>query len=122
MTTERTAAKLEKFNKKYKPDECSDEAIRDLQVKTWRSEVYSHFVMPPAIATMDSGDIGYKFTCKLDPSKYVTRSRVDESTSNLLHHVNSCNPSVLSTAIPSLSTYTVGRFRYLVTTWSAHYA
>jgi len=121
-TAERTAAKLERFNKKYKPDEHTDEAIRDLQVKTWRSEVYSHFVMPPAIATMESGDIGYKFTCKLDPSKYVTRSRVDESTSNLLRHVNSCDPSPLSAAVPSLSTYSVGRFRYLVATWSARYA
>ena len=36
----------------------------DLQVKTWHSDVYMHFIMPPAIVMMDSGDTGYKFTCK----------------------------------------------------------
>jgi hypothetical protein len=121
-TAERIATKLEKFNKKYKPDQNSDEGIRDLQVKTWHSKVYSHFVMPPAIAMMDSGDIGHRFSCKLDPSKYVTRNRIDESTSNLVCHVNTCNPSISSASLPSISTYTLGRFRYLVATWSVCWA
>ena len=108
--------------KKYNPDQNSDEAIRDLQVKTWRSEVYSHFVMPPAITTMDSGDVGYKFSCKLDPSKYVARNRIDESTSNLICHANTCNPSASPALVPSLSTYNVGRFRYLIAMWSARRA
>ena len=74
--------KLNNFNKKYKPDTNSAEAIRgmhdffvlyslqlsqfmvDLQCKGWHSSVYSHFVMPPTITTMESGDIAYKFVCK----------------------------------------------------------
>jgi hypothetical protein len=71
---------------------------------------------------MDSGDVGYKFACKLDPSKYVTRSRTDESTSNLIRHVNTCDPPTSPASVASFSTYTVGRFRYLVATWSARRA
>jgi len=40
-TAERIAAKLEKFDEKYQSNLNSDEAIRDRQVKTWRSGVYS---------------------------------------------------------------------------------
>ena len=36
----------------------------DLQCNTWHSEAYSHFIMPPTIMMMDSGEIGYKLTCK----------------------------------------------------------
>ncbi len=109
-TAECITAKLAKFNKKYKPDQHSDKGIHGLQVKTWHSEVYTHFVMPPAIMTMDSGDIGYQFVCKLDPSKYVTHSCMDKSTSNLICHVNTCSPSTSSASTPSVSNYSVGQF------------
>jgi hypothetical protein len=77
--------------------------------------------MPPAIMMMDSGDIGYKFVCKVDPSKYVTRNRIDDSTSNLVRHVNLCDPSNLSNPV-LLPAYTAGQFRYLVAAWSARRA
>jgi hypothetical protein len=121
-TAERIALRLEKFNAKYQPDLNSDEAIRDRQVKVWRSKVYSHFVMPPPITTMESRDIGYRFACETNPSKYVTRSRVDESTSNLARHVQTCGSSTSSPSPSSVSTYNLGRFRYLVAAWSARRA
>ena len=117
----------------------------DLQHKTWHSKAYSHFIMPPAITTMDSGEIGYKFICKgsaitslfilhkftcaeyptcsftSDSSKHVTCSHVDESTSNLVWHANTCNPST-SAAIPALSSFDWGRFQYLIAAWSAQHA
>ena len=147
---------------KYKPEKNSPETIRgmcdlsccihfdlpslavDLQCKTWRSKVYLHFIMPPAITTMDSGEIGYRFTCKRyiifsshvmlhaddnlfhahlptsDPSRHIKHNRIDESTSNLAWHVNSCDPSAASS--PAVSTFDVGRFRYLVAAWSARCA
>ena len=78
--------------------------------------------MPPTITEMDSGDIGYKFACKLDPSKYIACNRINEYTSNLVHHVNTCTPLTSSASVPSFSTYNVGKFRYLIATWSAHRA
>src|SRR5260221_11684304 len=113
-TAECIAAKLAKFNKKYKPDQHSNKGICGLQVKTWCSEVYTHFVMPPAIMMMDSGDISYQFICKLGLC-----SCMDESTSNLICHVNTCSPSTSSASTPSISNYSVGQFQYLVATWSA---
>ena|SRR5260221_11369113 len=65
-TAECIATKLTKFNKKYKPDQHSNKGICGLQVKTWCSKVYTHFVMPPTIMMMDLGDISYQFVCKLD--------------------------------------------------------
>ena len=71
---------------------------------------------------MDSGDIGYKFMCRADSSKYITRSRIDESTSNLIRHVQTCDCSTSSSSLAPVSTFTVGRFRYLVAAWSARRA
>ena len=39
-----------------------------------------------------------------DSSKHVTRSRIDESTSNLVRHANTCDPST-SAAIPVLLSF-----------------
>ena len=55
-----------------------------------------------------------------DPSKCITRSRIDESTSNLNRHAKICGPS---TSTPTaVSTVDQGRFRYLVAAWSARHA
>jgi len=64
-----------------------------------------------------------RFLCQFtsDPLKYVTRSRIDDSTSNLLRHVAICNPSALPTIAPT-SNFDLGRFRYLVAAWSARRA
>lgn len=73
--------------------------------------------------TMDSGDIGYRFECKSDSSKYITRSSIDESTSNLNCHVQLCDStSSSSSSLTPLSTYDVGNFQYLVAAWSAQHA
>jgi hypothetical protein len=82
VTTGRGADRLNRFNKKYQPNLYSAESILgmsnmmslyslqltqlvlDLQCKGWHSDVYSHFVMPPEIITMVSGEIGYLFICK----------------------------------------------------------
>ena len=56
-----------------------------------------------------------------DSSKRITRHRLDESTSNLLRHVNTCSPSAPATS-PPLPTWHKGRFRYLAAAWSAHRA
>lgn len=50
----------------------------------------------------------------------MTRSRIDETTSNLLRHANACSPLISTT--PAVSTFDVGRFRYLVGAWSARCA
>jgi hypothetical protein len=98
--------------------------------------------MPPAIITLESGDIGYLFTCKRwpiflkplttllhadvtrtprNPSKRITRPRTDESTSNLNRHAKSCDLSTAAASMPR-SNYEIGLFRYLVATWSARRA
>ena len=56
-----------------------------------------------------------------DSSKHVTRSRIDESTSNLVRQANTCDPST-SAAIPVLSSFDRGHFQYLIAAWSARHA
>ena len=56
-----------------------------------------------------------------DPSKCITRHRLDETTSNLVRHVKTCEPST-STHLPPFSSYAIGRFRYLIAAWSARRA
>ena len=55
-----------------------------------------------------------------NPSKQITCSRMDETTSNLVRHVNGCNPSV-ATPI-AVSIFNTGHFWYLVAAWSAQCA
>ena len=118
--------------------------MADLQYRTWHSGVYSHFVMPPAVVEMGSAVIGYKFVCQKcviipsvlhlqvwfvliyptfrstrDPSKYVMCSCTDESTSNLLCHVNACDDSDSNNSVISASNFDLGWPCYLVGAWSA---
>ena len=122
------------------------ECVAELQRKIWRSDTYTHYNMPPDIITMDLGEVGYKFVCKRsvirfissvppllpadphscsftsDPLKYITRSRIDESTSNLVRHANKCNhPASTDTCTPA-SSFNVGQFQYLVVAWSSCHA
>jgi hypothetical protein len=102
--------------------------------------------MPPEIITMASGEIGYVFVCKRsaffppsfittlscadvaltqpltsNPSKFISRARSDDSTSNLTRHAKSCGIAP-STALTPESNFDLGRFRYLVAAWSARRA
>ena len=62
------------------------------------------------------------FQSTRDPSKYVTHSRTDESTSNLLRHINACDDSDSNNSVISASNFDLGRFRYLIGAWSARCA
>ncbi|KAF8574727.1 hypothetical protein K439DRAFT_1371668, partial [Ramaria rubella] len=82
-----------------------------------------HFKMPPEIKI--SGDnIKYLFICKSNPSKSVTRSCMDDSTSNLVAHKTRCAPKQVtgSSSIKSFVhglTYNYSRMCYLLTLWVA---
>ncbi|KAF8589235.1 hypothetical protein K439DRAFT_1612952 [Ramaria rubella] len=91
--------------------------------KAWTSDVYAHFKMPPEIKIV--GDcIKYVFICKLKPSKSITRSRLDDSTSNLVMHKTCCAPDE-ATSVSTIksfahgSTYMYGQMRYLLVLWVA---
>jgi hypothetical protein len=100
--------------------------------------------MPPEITTTVSGEIGYVFICKRsaffpfihnnlsscadvaltqpltsNPSKFISRARSDDSTSNLTRHAKSCG---ISPSTAPESNFDLGRFRYLVAAWSARRA
>ena len=62
-------------------------------------------------------------TCQLtsDSSKYITCHCINETTSNLIQHANSCSPSTSTTPTPT-SNFNAGSFRYLVAAWTAHRA
>jgi hypothetical protein len=78
-------------------------------MKSWKSPVYEHFVMPPNIIVQKNGVVSYVFMCRQcvyfihrflvftnifhrKPSISVSRRREDKSTSNLLSHAKSCDP------------------------------
>ena len=140
------STKLQNFNLKYKPGVNSAEAIHgscnfimlnplqltqfiDLQCKGWHSDVSSHFIMPPELIMMESGEVGYKFLCKWsviltsplqvcivlmtcqlsDSSKYITHNHTNETTSNLICHANSCGSHTSTTSTP-VSNFDVGSF------------
>jgi len=113
------------------------------QMKTWTSGVYSHFRSPPTII-VEGGVVKYKFTCRkpkcvsssfyfIDYANWpriysckiqreVTRTRTDESTSNLNRHVKSCDqkatpPGQAITDFAHGSTYNKAEFWYLVSLW-----
>ena len=53
-----------------------------------------------------------------NPSKHLTCNRIDKTTSNLIWHANSCDPSTSTTPTPT-SNFDVGSFRYLMAAWTA---
>ncbi|GJE85026.1 hAT transposon family protein [Phanerochaete sordida] len=119
------ARKKARFEKKYKISEYTDKEILVKQMASWRSSVYDHFE-PPEIIVVD-GEIKYKFICKTSPStKPLTRARWDDSTSNLVRHVNACNksskPPPGQKAIDDFAqgtTYNPAKFRVKLNIWIA---
>ncbi|KAF8581924.1 hypothetical protein K439DRAFT_1288997, partial [Ramaria rubella] len=86
-------------------------------------EVYAHFKMPLEI-NISGDNIKYLFICKLNPSKSVTRSCMDDLMSNLIAHKTRCAPKQVtgSSSIKSFvhgSMYSYSRMRYLLTLWVA---
>ncbi|KAF8973359.1 hypothetical protein BDZ97DRAFT_1752337 [Flammula alnicola] len=80
MTTE--AQRRAKFEARYKCSTTSPEKVLELQMKSWKSDVYKHFKMPPAIVEDNKGNVQYSYTCLSrysHPSSSVTRARHDES-------------------------------------------
>lgn len=57
-----------------------------------------------------------------DSSRRIKRRRLDETTSNLLRHVNTCTPPTSPLPSTPFSSFTIGRFRYLVAAWAARRA
>ncbi|KAF8575009.1 hypothetical protein K439DRAFT_1370979 [Ramaria rubella] len=97
--------------------------MSEQQQKAWTSDIYDLFKMPPEIKVVGDG-IKYMFICKSNPSKSVTRSCIDDSTSNLVAHKTRCAPDKAkgSSSIKSFahgSMYTHGCMRYLLAIWVA---
>ncbi|GJF00030.1 hypothetical protein PsYK624_163070 [Phanerochaete sordida] len=119
------AAKKARFAKKYKVSEKTNEEILEAQQALWRSFVYDHFEAP--VIVIVDGEVKYKFICKTSPStKPLTRARWDDSTSNLVRHVNACKktskPPPGQKAIDAFaqgSTYNPAKFRIKLSIWIA---
>ncbi|KAF8573057.1 hypothetical protein K439DRAFT_1074760 [Ramaria rubella] len=116
--------KKSRFEERYNVPQCTLEQVLEQQQKAWTSDVYAHFKMPVEIKIV--GDcIKYVFICKLKPSKSITRSHLNDSTSNLVAH-NSFAPYE-ATSVSTIksfvhgSTYTYGQMRYLLVLWVAHH-
>jgi hypothetical protein len=73
--------------------------------------------LSPFFATLHCANV---MSTSSDPSKRMTRARIDESTSNLNRHARTCGPST-PTLTPAESTIDIGHFRYLVAAWSARH-
>ncbi|KAF8588340.1 hypothetical protein K439DRAFT_1335390, partial [Ramaria rubella] len=95
--------------------------------------VYNHYRMPPEIK-VEGTSVKYIFICKTsaavadhalrNPSKSVTRVRVDDSTSNLVSHKECCAPTqdAGQNSIQSFahrSTYSTRRLQHLLILWVA---
>ncbi|KAF8496361.1 hypothetical protein JB92DRAFT_2746923 [Gautieria morchelliformis] len=132
----------EAFEKRFKASEHTNEEVRGAYASNPRSlSTYScvpprcadarlavgllpALRLPPAIIEKGS-KVMYKFTCKRNPSKSITRNRTDESTSNLQRHVNECSPVKSSethvlAAYANGTTYSSARMCFLLAKWCAH--
>ncbi|KAH9916099.1 uncharacterized protein BXZ73DRAFT_105958 [Epithele typhae] len=79
-----------RFERRF-PNLTPEEILEELS-KGWRSDVYLHFEFPTVIRN-PNGTISHRFMCKKHSSKKVDRPDYQESTGNLVRHVNSCDPS-----------------------------
>ncbi|THH15466.1 hypothetical protein EUX98_g9461 [Antrodiella citrinella] len=119
-------AKIQEFNLRYDVANKTKEQVLAAQMNNWSSTVYDHFVMPPSIIVV-KGDVRYKFVCaehKGPSPPALTRARWEDSTSNLIRHVDICTPSIppAGQAINDFahgSTYTKASFRFLLSLWIA---
>ncbi|THH15827.1 hypothetical protein EUX98_g9402 [Antrodiella citrinella] len=131
----RKDAKILEFNERYDVENKSHEEVLAAQLENWSSDVYDHFIMPPGIITTKTRDgtitVQYVFVCKshIGPSSTaptLTRAHHDDSTSNLVRHVDICKPddavAPAGKAINDFahgSTYSKALFRYLLSLWIA---
>ena len=107
-------------------------------MKNWSSACYKHF-KPPVIIE-EKGEIKYQFICQTyvpfflgyfethflttprNPSIILTQKRKEDSTTNLLRHVKSCEGQVIdkSKSIARYahgSSYSKAELRYLISLW-----
>jgi hypothetical protein len=110
----------------------------EAQVKNWTSPCYSHFKAP--VILVENGVVKYQFICRTyvsifhfifahpisrghrNPSIVLARKREEDSTTNLVRHVKSCEGQVVdpSKSIANYaqgSTYNKAELRYLVSRW-----
>ncbi|THU77326.1 hypothetical protein K435DRAFT_702633, partial [Dendrothele bispora CBS 962.96] len=96
-------------------------------MKNWDAPCYAHFKLPPDIV-YDGNIVKYRFYCLANPSRFVTRARHDDATSNLKRHAHEQCPSLndhektgqLTVAeFARGSTYSESRLRYLHVKWFA---
>ncbi|KAI1787810.1 hypothetical protein LXA43DRAFT_895699 [Ganoderma leucocontextum] len=92
--------------------------------KAWCSPAYNHFKFPVVIMGED-GAVYHYFICKDHSSLYLDQIAHEDSMSNLLHHVHTCDlpeiPEVEAiTAFTSGAMYSRAKFQYLFTLWCAH--
>ena len=94
----------------------------DIMHENWTSPVYQHFHKPLIIE--EENIKKYVFTCRIHPSKTVTRARYDTTTSNLTNHVNNCEGKLAPraqqiTTFTHSGPYNKGAFRYWTAMWTS---
>ncbi|KAI1787521.1 hypothetical protein LXA43DRAFT_857178, partial [Ganoderma leucocontextum] len=85
------------------------------------SPAYQHFKFP-VVVTDEDEVVYHRFVCKDHPSIYLDRIAHEDSTSNLLRHVRTCEPpetpeSETLTAFTAGATYSKAKFRFLLALW-----
>ncbi|KAF8868924.1 hypothetical protein BD779DRAFT_1458867, partial [Infundibulicybe gibba] len=88
------------------------------------SSCYTHF-LPPLIVQAGP-KVKYKFVCKRHPNQSCTHNREDNSTSNLIRHVELCSPQNPEVTEKIISfgngvTYSAPRFRFLLALWCSRH-
>ncbi|KAI1783397.1 hypothetical protein LXA43DRAFT_859340, partial [Ganoderma leucocontextum] len=87
------------------------------------SPAYKHFRFP-AIVLDEEGVVYHRFVCNDHPTVYLDRIAHEDSTSNLLRHVRTCEPREMPeaeaiTVFASGGTYSKAKFCYLLVLWCA---
>ena len=104
-------------------------------MKNWTSACYKHFKLPVIIE--EKGEIKYQFICQKyvlffladiktyiakphrNPSIILTRKHKEDSTTNLLRHVKSCDGQEIneSQSYAHGSSYSKAELRYFISLW-----
>ncbi|KAF8575674.1 hypothetical protein K439DRAFT_1623414 [Ramaria rubella] len=89
--------KKARFEQQYSVATSTPQDMLAKQQKSWTSDVYNHYRMPPEIK-VEGTSVKYIFTAVADhtlrnPSKIVTHVHTDNSTSNLVSHKEHCAPT-----------------------------
>ncbi|THU95120.1 hypothetical protein K435DRAFT_798347 [Dendrothele bispora CBS 962.96] len=86
------AHKADEFRAKF-DETLTDQEILEIQMKNWDASCYAHFKLPPDIVE-EGGIVKYRFYCLACPTRFVTRARHDDATSNLGRHAFKECPSI----------------------------